>query len=693
MKKSVILTLLIGLIAFGMQAQIDRSQMPQPAPAPEINLEEAQRFELKNGLTVLVVENHKLPRVSIQLTIDNPPILEGDKAGVSSLTGSLLGKGSKSISMDDFNEEVDFLGASINFGSQSAFAQSLSKYFPRILELMADAAINPNFTQEEFDKEKEKLLTALKTEEKDVSSIAGRAQRALAYGKTHPFGEFTTEETVKNVSLLDVEEFYRNYFVPANAYLVVIGDVTFGQVEELANEYFTPWTKASPPSLSYEDPADAQYTQVGFVDMPNAVQSEIAVQNLVDLQMNDPDYLAALVANRILGGGAEARLFLNLREDKGYTYGSYSRIGNDKYGPSRFSATASVRNMVTDSAVVEILKEIDRMRTEPVSDKELEIAKAKYTGSFVLALEQPSTVARYALNIETQDLPSDYYKTYLERLNALTKEDIQQAAQKYFSTDKARVVVAGKGSEVLENLEKLSFNGKAVPIKYYDKMVEPAEKPDYNAAVPEGLTVQDVIGKYFQAIGGTEQIGKIQSLKLVYEGSAMGTTIKIEELRTADRYAQTTYMNDAPMMGVVAKGDELYMKQGNNKIPLPEQMQKDMQQVMGIFPEQSVAANPGARLTGTEEVDGRPAYRIEVPGETVQATYFFDVETGLKVKEASVINMNGQTQNQEVYIKEYQEVDGIKFPSLKTQSMGPQQIESKLLEAVVNYQVQESDFD
>ena len=165
MKKAV-LTLILGLIALQLQAQVDRSKMPAPGPAPEINLTEPQRFELKNGLKVMVVENHKLPRVSIQLSIDNPPILEGEKAGVSSLTASLLGKGSKSISKDDFNEEVDFLGARISFGSQSAFASSLSKYFPRIFELMADAAINPNFTEEEFEKEKQKILTALKSQEK-----------------------------------------------------------------------------------------------------------------------------------------------------------------------------------------------------------------------------------------------------------------------------------------------------------------------------------------------------------------------------------------------------------------------------------------------------------------------------------------------------------------------------------------------
>lgn len=338
MKKFIIL-LISAIATVNLQAQIDRSTMPKPGPAPpKINLEDPQRFSLQNGLEVLVVENHKLPRVSIQLRIDNPPVLEGDKAGVSSLMASMLGKGSKNIPKDQFNEEVDFLGGRINFGSQSAFASSLSKYFPRILELLADAAINPNFTHDEFEKEKQKLLTSIKADEKSVASVARRVSTALAFTPKHPpYGEFITEETVNNVTLTDVIQFYENNFVPANAYLVVVGDIKFAEVQNLVEEAFTPWIKASPLSFQFSRPSDALYTQINFIDMPNAVQSEITVQNLVDLKKNDPDYLAAVMANEILGGGGEGRLFLNLREDKGYTYGSYSGIGYDKYAPSRFS--------------------------------------------------------------------------------------------------------------------------------------------------------------------------------------------------------------------------------------------------------------------------------------------------------------------------------------------------------------------
>ncbi len=690
MKKLYIL-FIAAFTTLGVQAQVDRSIMPAPGPAPEINIAEPESFELSNGLKVMVVENHKLPRVSIQLTIDNPPILEGDKAGVSSLTGSLLGLGSKNISKDEFNEEIDFLGARLSFGSQSAFASSLSKYFPRILELMADAAINPNFTEEEFEKEKTKLITGLKSQEKDVSAIAGRVQRALAYGKDHPYGEFTTEETVNNVKLTDVLQFYRKYFVPANAYLVVIGDVTFDQVKELAEEHFTPWTKAVPPSFSFSQPNDAQYRQINFVDMPNAVQSEIAVQNLVELKMKNDDYLPALVANQILGGGGEGRLFLNLREDKGYTYGSYSAIGNDKYEVSRFRATASVRNMVTDSSVVEILKEIDKIVNEPVTEKELANTKAKYTGRFVMALEQPQTIANYALNIEKEGLPKDFYKTYLERIDNISIEDVQNAAQKYFSSSNARVVVAGKGSEVLENLEKVSVNGKKLPVLYYDKTGEKTAKPDYSAEMPEGLTATSIIEKYVDAIGGKTKLESVESYAMSAAAEMQGMKLEKEMKKTS----KDQFMQDVKMMGnsvskQVLDGDKGYaVGQGQRKDLSPEEIEK-VKAESATFPELNYLAVGGITLDGMETVGDKKAYKVKV---TDSKTVYYDAETGLKLQEVTITEMQGQQVKQTLMLDDYKEVSGILFPFKITQSMGPQNIEFIVTEIKVNDGVSPADFE
>ena len=688
--KKIFTTLVFALFALITTAQIDRSVMPKSGPAPEINLKEPQRFELKNGLKVLVVENHKLPRVSIQLRIDNPPIAEGDKAGVSSFVSSLLGNGSKTITKDAFNEEVDFLGARINFGSQSAFASSLSKYFPRILELMADAAINPNFTQVEFDKEKEKILTGLKAEEKDVASIASRAQSALAYGKDHPYGEFTTPETVNNITLADVQKFYSNYFVPANAYLIVIGDVNLKEVEKLVKKNFTPWTKATPPSFQFSKPTDAQYTQINFIDVPNAVQSEIAVESLVDLKMSDADYFPALITNQILGGGGEGRLFLNLREDKGYTYGSYSSIGNDKYAPSRFRATAQVRNAVTDSSVVEILKEIDKIRTTPVSADDLKNTKAKYIGRFIMALERPETIAGYALNIETENLPKDYYKTYLERINAVTIEDVQKAAQKYFTTDKARIVIAGKGSEVLENLEKVTFNGKAVPIKYYDKMVNAAEKPNYNAAIPEGVSAQSVIDNYIKAIGGKDKLTAVTMFSMSAEAEVQGMKLNLEIKKTTNGQ----FMQDVQMMGnsmskQVLDGDSGYMVMQGQRKDLDATEIAKIKAESAPFAELNYSSD-AISLEGIEQVDGKKAYKVKISDEKAS---FYDVATGLKLQDVVTAEMNGQKMSSTFNFSEYKEVGGILFPFTLTQSMGPQKIDFIVKSIKVNEGVSDADFE
>ena len=690
MKTSYIL-LFTFLSFLTVQAQVDRTVMPTPGPAPEINLGEPETFNLNNGLKVLVVENHKLPRVSIQLSIDNPPILEGNKAGVASLTGSLLGKGSKNIAKDEFNEEIDFLGARLSFSSQGAYSQSLSKYFPRMMELMADAAIYPNFTKEEFDKEKDILLTGLKAEEKVVSAISGRVQRALAYGKNHPYGEFATEETVNNVTLVDVEEFYREYFVPANAYLIVIGDVTIDEVKTLTDTYFTPWTKAVPPSFSYTEPKNVPNTQINLVDMPNAVQSEITVQNIVNLKMKDDDFIAALLANQILGGGSDSRLNLNLREDKGYTYGAYTSIGNDKYAPSRFVASAEVRNMVTDSSVVEMLKELQLIKTQPVTEKELKTTKALYAGSFIMALEDPQTIARYALNIEKEDLPKDFYKTFLEKLENVSKADVELAAKKFFNVKNARVVVVGKGSEILANLEKIDFNGKKLPVLSYSKTADRIETPDYNVSIPKDITAKTILEKYIEAIGGKAKLEATKSYTMKAAAEMQGMKLELEMKKTTDNQ----FMQDVKMMGnsmskQVLNGDSGYATIQGQRKDLTEEEVIKIKEESALFPELNYAQLDGTSVQGMEMVGDKNAYILKI-NDTKSA--FYDVETGLKLKEINITEAQGQQMSSTSNFENYQDVNGILFPFKLIQTVGPQSFEFIVSEIKINDGVSPVDFE
>jgi zinc protease len=456
--RKIAVVICIAFISFNAAAQLDRSKMPQAGPEPVITLEKPVEFQLKNGIKILVVENNKLPRVSYQLSIDNKPVFEGQKAGVLDLLSSMLGNGTTTISKDKFNDEVDFLGASLNFSSSGAYASSLSRYSERILELMADATINPLLTKEEFEKEKEKLIESLKTDEKSVDATAARVVSALAYGKDHVYGEFITEETIENVTFEDVLEYYKMRFTPNNAYIVVVGDIEAKQAKKQIKKYFKKWSKQEIQEL----PApiltpNVMSPEINFIDMPNAVQSNISFTNNVSLKQSDSDYFSTLMANNILGGGGEGYLFKNLREDKAYTYGAYSSLGTSRYGVSRFNASAKVRNEVTDSAVVEFFKEIKRIRTEPVNPQTLIDAKAKYVGNFVMALERPQTIASYALNIKRNNLPEDFYANYLENINRVTVEDVQRVANKYFKIDNSRVVIVGKASDVLDNLEKMEL--------------------------------------------------------------------------------------------------------------------------------------------------------------------------------------------------------------------------------------------
>ncbi len=674
MKK--LLVLFTTLLTFLSYAQIDRSQQPKPGPAPIIQVKEPFQFKLKNGLTVMVVENRKLPQVSASLTLDNPPILEGIKAGMGQLTGSLLGKGSKKIKKDDFYDEVDFMGANINISISGAFAQSLTRYFPRVFEMMADAAINPNFNEEEFIKERDVIIDALKSNEKDVTSAARRVEDLLAYGGNHPYGEFITSGTVYNIKLEDVQRFYQARFRPNNAYLVVVGDIDPASVKALAEKHFKKW-KANPVASSpLPNVENVNQTQIDFVNMPNAVQSEVVVQSTTHLAKKDPDYFPVLMANSILGGGGEARLFLNLREDKGYTYGSYSSIGNNKRTATRFRATASVRNEVTDSAVVELLSEIKRIRTELVTESELKKAKAKYVGSFVRSLENPATIAQFALEIATEGLDKDFYMNYLDKINAVTAEDVTRVAQKYFNVNQARVVVTGKGVDVLDNLERVVFNGKPLAVSYYDKYGIPIERPR-KASVEGDVTAKSVLSTYLEKTGVTN-ISDLNALKMTYKGEFMQTVIEVEETYSANEQKQVISVGGNAMMSSVVSAESAYMKQGPNQMDMPKAIHDDLKKTLGVLPELALLNSDEVSLEGIENINGENAYTLKVPGTGVSYTYYYNVDSGLKVRESTMVNFGGQIQTNTTDYSDYTEQSGLKLPGKKSLSLGGQEISLSL---------------
>lgn len=693
MKTKITALIALFLLSISATAQIDRSKQPKPGPAPKIALEVPGEFELKNGLKVLVVENHKLPRVSYSLRIDNKPLVEGKKAGVSSILGAMLGNGTTSISKDVFNEEIDFLGARLGFGSSSAFASSLSKYSDRILQLMADAAMNPLLTEEEFQKEKEKAIEGIKSNKKSVDAVASRVRNALSYGVKHPYGEYTSEETLKAITLDDVKSYYRKNFNPNSAYLVVVGDVTFKEVQKQIKKYFKKWhtgpviSRTVPPTKN-----NVPYTQINFIDMPNAVQSNISVISNVKLKMNDPDYHAVLITNKILGGGFNSYLNMNLREEHGYTYGARSSVGTSRHGASRFSATTAVRNAVTDSAVVQSLKEINRIKNENVTYDALKNAKAKYVGDFVLALERPQTIANYALNIKINELPKDFYKTYLQKINAVTIDDVKRIANKYFTVENARVVVVGKGSDVISNLEKTG-----IPIEYFDKYANPTKKPVFSKPIPTGVSAQSVMDSYLKAIGGKDNAKNIKSTLSSANVTVQGAPFPITaELKVMTPNKESMEMS-AQGMGVIMKqkwnGQSGYAEQAGQKKPMSDKEVADKKaEGSSLFPELNYNASE-TTLESIVAIEGADNYKIKVTKGGKDSFRYYDTNTGLLTRAESTTEVQGKSITSVIDYGKYTAVNGLQFPYTMNIKAGPQVISMTITSIKVNQGVTDADFN
>ena len=688
--KKVIIVLV--LLTTSLNAQLDRSIMPESGPAPEIFFGKPQTFNLDNGLTVMVVENTKLPRASASLSFDNPLIFEGEIAGVSSILAEMVGNGTQSISKEDFIEEIDYMGASLNVTGSGAFAGSLKRYFPRVLELMASAVLEPLFTQEEFDRQKNLIKESLKTGEKDVGTAADRVESFITYGPQHPNGEFISQESLDKASLQDAIDFYNNYSSPSNAYLVIIGDVNYDEIKSKVTDLFGSWNSKEVSSSSFPSPNNPDETEIIFVDMPNGVQSVVSVINTVEFNKKNSDYFAALVANRILGGGGAGRLFNNLREDKGWTYGSYSGISESYKTKGLVIAQAQVRNEVTDSAAVELLMELDKMKNTYVLDEELNSAKAKYTGNFVLSLENPSTIAGFARNIITQDLPEDYYNSFLENINSVTKEDVQNAAKNYFLTDNTRVFITGKGSEILESIENIEYNGKKLKVRYFDKYANEIERPNYT--VDSSISAEDVIDDYIKAIGGKDALSEVTSIEIKATSNIQGTVLEMYSIKNN----QNQSLMEMSAMGMTIAKTVFNKYQGYNevngqRIPLTE---VELEQAIinsALFSELNFDFSL-VQLVGTSDVDGEKAYEIKV---TDNKSVFYSVDTGLKLKEVESQEVEGNLIVGETYFKEYEEVEGILLPKEINQVSAsipiPGGITFKATSIKLNVETDESDFN
>lgn len=500
MRKITKLMLVAGCAAaFGLNNTHAQTTMNEdfrktaPAPLAPKPFEIAKPFEtvLPNGLKVVVFEDKRLPIVSYRLAFRTGDI--NDPQGATGLTGavtSLLNDGTTTRTSKQLSEEIERLGANISAGASAdnttVAASSLSMYSSEVLRLMADMVLRPTFPENELALYKQNTIQGLKSSRANAGFLASEQAARILYG-SHPYSTITpTEANIESLTQEKLKSFHDKMFVPNNATMIVVGDVNRENLLKEITENFGAWQKGTVDAMKFPAPPTRTATTLTLVNRPGSAQSNIVLTNLA-IERNNPDYFPVLVMNQILGSGASSRLFMNLREAKGYTYGAYSRLDARRQAGA-FGATAEVRTPVTGASLKEFFYELNRIRTEKASDKELRDAKNFLTGIFPIQAETQEGLTNLLVSQQLNNLPADYLQTYRDKINAVTLDDIERVAQKYVQPDKIAIVIVGDVEEVLpqvktyaQKIDIYDTEGKPLNIADFGKPAADPNAPPANA--------------------------------------------------------------------------------------------------------------------------------------------------------------------------------------------------------------------
>jgi zinc protease len=670
---------------------VDRSKAPKAGPAPKIQVGQYKKFELPNGLKVFVVENHKVPRVSAVLSINSTPYHEGDKAGMVDMAGQMLTKGTLSKNKEQIDAQVDFVGANISSSGNSVSAEFLTKYTDDMMSLFADVVMNPSFNNDEFIKLKKQTISSLKSNKSDANAVARNVARVLRNTKNHPYGNITTEESVGKITLEDLQRYYRQMYAPNNAYLVLVGDIDMNKAQQMCHNFFDNWQPVNSQMEQTAAPVAPTAAKVVVVNKPGAVQSVINISYPVSFNQKSSDYFAALVMNEMLGGGIfGSRLNQNLREGKAYTYGAGSRLGADPY-IGAFTASASVRTEVTDSAVEQFIFEMNRMRTELAPDTLVRKIKNYMTGSFARSLENPSTVANFAYLTARYGLAPDFYQNYLKSLSAVTAQDIQNAALKYITPSNCYILVVGNQEAISKKLERFATDGKVMALDYYGEPVKAGGN------IPAGLTVKKVVDAYIAATGGLDTYKKLKNIKTVYEGDIQGKTLTITSSKMAPNFTLTSQKMGALNLGTTKFNGKSASTQGmgGSKKYEGEELAEIALQSNFDFDWNFESYGVKAELKNTSIINGSNCISIALSKSNYKETRYYDLKSGLLVRtEEEQKGPNGEVAVRTTDYSDYQTVTGsISVPGKITQQVANFTIELKLKEATANGKMKDSDFE
>lgn len=668
---------------------LDRSIRPTPTAPPGIKLGDIQSFDLPNGLKVFVVENHKVPVVTYSIALNIYPALEGEAAGLAAITSDLITSGTKTHTKDQFDNAIDFIGAKLSVSPTGLFASSLKRQNQRLIELISDVLLNADFKQEELDKLKKQNLSQLAQQRDEPDAISQNVSAVLNFGKDHPYGELITEESIGKITLEKCTNYFKTYFRPNVAFMAIVGDIKLAEIKPLVEKYFSSWEKAEVPSFIPPMPPVQEKPRVAFVNKPGAVQSVVNITYPVDLKPNSEDVIKTRVMNTILGGDLSSRLFMNLREKHGYTYGSYSSLSTDPL-VGEFSASASVHNGITDSAVTEILLEMKKLQSEKVTQNELDLIKNYLNGNFAISLENPATIARFAIDIERYNLSKDYYTYYLKNLAAVTADDVLSVAKKYIRPDNATILVVGNQEEVAKKLESFSPDKK---IDYYNIYGNSPEGVVTEA--PAGTSPKSIINAYVKAIGGIKVLKSIKDISIQRSAdSQYGKITMTEQRKYPNKYNMTITIGEVIVQKMIYDGNKGSQSgmQGQKEITGDELTELRMEafNVHELYYEK---LGYKLEVKGIETINTSEAYVLEVTSPTGKKTIeWYDVDTGYKVRTTQTTVTEEGNVTQTIDYMDYKDVDGIKYPTFILIKGGPLPLKLELTSVDINKGIDNSNF-
>lgn len=428
---------------------------PESGPARDIAFPPIQRASLDNGLELNTVEWHQLPVVYLRLVIKSGAETDPENLqGLSNLVAQMLKEGTRRRSSAQLAEHIEFLGADLWTGADEENVhlvfRALSEHLDEAMDILAEVATQPAFRAQELDKLKRRERDRLSMMQKRPNFLAQRTFYRQLYGD-HPYGRFdTTEEVLRRVRRADLARWHRRHFVPSNAFLVAVGDVTPERVQQAATSAFGRWSGRPVTARTFPEPPRRDTREVFVVDRPGAVQSVILLGNL-GVARRDPDFIPLMVANQVLGGSAASRLFMDLRERRSLTYGAYSQVG-ERVDVAPFVAWAAVRTEVTQEAVGAFFENLDRIVSEPPPADELRNAQRYLSDSFPLQIDTPGKVAGMVADLRIFGLPDDYWTSFRTRIREVTAAEALEAARRHIRPEQMLVVVVGEAGQVSEGL-------------------------------------------------------------------------------------------------------------------------------------------------------------------------------------------------------------------------------------------------